>query len=109
MEYITHSNIMQKNFYLILLLIHFSRSENNIFYPLLKQFSDIAKEFDGNSIPLPKVNEAKASEQRAVLETEVLGHPEVETSSGRIIGASYSESHAFYSIPFGKAPIGELR
>lgn len=43
------------------------------------------------------------------LESKVFGNPEVKTGNGTIIGVTYPESHAFYSIPYGQAPIDNLR
>ena len=36
-------------------------------------------------------------------------NPEVNTTSGMIIGVTLSESHAFYGVRYAEAPIGELR
>ena len=36
-------------------------------------------------------------------------HPEVNTTSGLVIGTTHPLSHSFYSIPYGQAPVGELR
>jgi len=35
--------------------------------------------------------------------------PQVHTTGGLVIGRTFSESHAFYSIPYGQPPIGMLR
>ena len=35
--------------------------------------------------------------------------PEVNTTSGMIVGVTLPESHAFYGVRYAKAPIGELR
>ena len=94
-------------FFFLLLLIQKTRAENNLFHPLLQQFSKIIEKFEGNRYPLPEISKQK--KEINFFKEDVRGHPAVNTSSGKIIGASYSESHAFYSIPYGKAPIGELR
>ena len=36
-------------------------------------------------------------------------NPEVNTTSGMIIGVTLPESHAFYGVRYAKPPIGELR
>ena len=36
-------------------------------------------------------------------------HPQVKINSGLVIGETVNESHAFYSIPFAKPPVGPLR
>ena len=43
------------------------------------------------------------------LQTEILGNPEILTENGTIIGVTYPESHAFYSIRYGQPPTGKLR
>lgn len=36
-------------------------------------------------------------------------HPAVNTTSGEVEGITFSESHAFYGIPYAEAPEGSLR
>lgn len=38
-----------------------------------------------------------------------LGNPEVQIKNGIVVGTTFPEAHAFYSIPFGKPPMGEKR
>lgn len=33
----------------------------------------------------------------------------VDTTSGLVIGATFSEAHGFYSIPYAAPPVGNLR
>ncbi|XP_076813222.1 crystal protein-like [Clavelina lepadiformis] len=42
-------------------------------------------------------------------DSTVIDNPEVTTTAGVITGATTSDGHAFYSIPYGEAPIAELR
>lgn len=39
----------------------------------------------------------------------ISSNPQVNTTSGLLIGVTHPETHSFYSVPFGQAPIGELR
>ncbi|CAK8689239.1 unnamed protein product [Clavelina lepadiformis] len=41
--------------------------------------------------------------------TQPIAYPKVQTSSGLITGASYENGYAFYSIPYAKPPVGNLR
>jgi len=91
----------------LILFFSVTKSENNFFLPLLQQFSKIAEEVEGRPLPLPSWT--SGSNKNPPLEKESFGNPQVESSSGTVTGTTYEESHAFYSVPYGQAPIKNLR
>ena len=40
---------------------------------------------------------------------DILGHPEVQTAKGKILGQTNQHGHSFYGIPYAEAPIGKNR
>ena len=92
---------------LVLLLFKPGLSENNFFFTFFQQFSDIAEEFESTAFPQPEI--LKETDEKLFSEEEIHGHPRVESSIGSITGTTFPESHVFYSIPYGEAPIENLR
>ena len=45
----------------------------------------------------------------ALTGTGLSQNPELDTTSGVVIGTTHSESHAFYGVRYGQAPDGEYR
>ncbi|XP_076812123.1 crystal protein-like [Clavelina lepadiformis] len=51
----------------------------------------------------------RAQGNTKISNSTVIDNPKVNTTSGVVTGATTAEGHAFYSVPYGEAPIGELR
>ena len=64
------------------------------------------RNLDLNQVENKKNGNMKSGE----LDHQVSGpRPEVLIKNGRVIGETILGSHAFYSVPYGKPPVGSLR
>ena len=94
----------QVHLLLLILSLHNVRSENDFFDQVAQHFADLAGS-DELSFPALASQQTKLDSQN----DSILGFPEIETTSGSMVGASYPESHSFFSVPYAQAPIGNLR
>ena len=105
---------------LLLLQIYEATVQSDpISYTFLKLLREASREIDEtvNERILEKLDSFSmdAYEQSESVRSGQLDHqetgprPHVAVKNGLITGETISGSHAFYSIPYGKAPVGALR
>ena len=95
-----------------------SDSFSDALLPFLQEAAHHVKETSTgtNDNTMSKINDIQQQPSRrqqhksTELDHQLSGpRPKVQIKNGLITGETISESHAFYSIPFGKAPVGSLR
>ena len=92
--------------FVIIALAISEQPEDDLGLEIARKLFAIAQDYAKETLP---ANIPFIDKQLHAVQSETLGHPEVNTSSGVVIGTSHSESHSFYSIPYGQAPVGDLR